>query len=494
MDKKEVLKICVESGFFLDRGMLDYFVSLDDFDLKGVISKLKNFGVKGGILSLDVFEKYKNKLGVFDSGVSDSSNCEVEFEVLKDSGKIEIRDFISYFRYRFEVLRDFLIKRNDINNLTSIRRIGRENGFFSIIGMVYSKRITKNKNLLIEVEDLTGRIIVLINRENKQLFEQGKELLLDDIVCFKCNGSSKMLFVSDIFYPDSCLNREILGSKDEFVAFVSDFHVGSSDFLEGNLMRFISWLNGEVGDSRQKAMALKVKYLVLAGNGVDGVGVYSGQEKFLKIKGILGQYKKLADILGQIRKDVEIIVCPGRHDAVWTGEPQPKVDKKWCSELIDIENLKFVSNPCVLNIDDLKFFIYSGGSIDNFRSLLSKGKDKKINEIIGEILKRRHLAPVYSEMDIIVSKEKDDLILRDVFDVFVLGGQGILDIGSYNNILTISNSCWKKGMKNFGKVDYCKVPIFNLKNREVKVLDFSNGDGVFENEKGLDCCLEGLNG
>jgi DNA polymerase II small subunit len=499
MEKRDVLKLSVENGFFLDRSMLDFFVGLKDDEIIGIVNKLKDFGINEKILTKEVFGKYKSRLGFVFGDSGKKSSIKILKDVKEFSGKVESGDFVSYFRARFEAIKDILIKSGDFGVLSSIRRIGQDSGIFSIVGMVYDKRITKNKNLLLEVEDLTGRVVVLVNRDNKQLFERALGLLLDDIVVFKCSGSSKMLFVSDFFYPDACLDSEKFGNKDEFVAFVSDLHVGSVKFLENNLMRFVSWLNGEVGDKRQKGLAKKVKYLFLVGDNIEGVGVYPGQEKFLKIKGCRGQYKKLALILAQIRKDVEIVMIPGLHDAVWIGEPQAAIKDKWTESLGNLENLKLVSNPSIVEISGLKILAYHGGSLNKF---IEKIENIRVNyghrcpvRVMDEILKRRHLAPVYGEMDIIPNKDFDDLVLGDLPDVFVVGGQHRAQVGNYNNITTISTSCFQERTDFEEKVgnetDPCKIPILNLKSKEIKILDFSDEKIKWEDGRDLVCELKG---
>ena len=265
-DEKEILKFCIKEGFFLDRAMLEFFVGLGKDKVGEVIEEMKSLGVGEKILTLEVFDKYKNRMQDAGCRMQDDAVGKGGVEVLdyisSNSGKIEAGDFVSYFRARFDVLRDILIAKGLGDSFSSIRRIGNTSGVYSVIGMVYSKRITKNKNLLIEIEDLTGRTIVLVNRENRALFERAKSLLLDDVDLFRVSGSSKMLFASDFIYPDASLEKEKFGSKDEYVVFSSDFHVGSKNFLEGNLMRFVSWLNGDVGDDRQRMLAKKVKYLI----------------------------------------------------------------------------------------------------------------------------------------------------------------------------------------------------------------------------------------
>ena len=51
-------------------------------------------------------------------------------------------------------------------------------------------------------------------------------------------------------------------------------------------------------------------------------------------------------------------------------------------------------------------------------------------------------------------------------------------ISYYNNILVISISCWESKTPYQEKMgnnpDFCKVPLFNLKTRNIRILDFEN--------------------
>jgi len=377
------------------------------------------------------------------------------------------------------------LENGNFENLSAIRRVGDKGGVYSIIGMVYSKRMTKNGNLLLEVEDLTGKILVLVNKENSGLFDSARDLMLDDVVAFGVSGTRKMLFANEIVFPECVLEKERFSEVDEYVAFSGDFHVGSSGFLEKNLLRFVAWLNGEVGDERQRAIARKVKYLFLVGDSVDGVGVYPGQDKFLNIKSCEGQYDKVENILRRIRKDVRIVMCPGQHDAVWVGEPQGLIPKRWASGLYQMKNLQMVSNPALVEIGGFKILMYhpvrgSGFGVSGCRPLM---------DCVREMLRRGHLAPTYGVVDYVPNREKDGLVIEEVPDIIVCGGQHRAEVGSCNNILMVAGSCWQaNGVGNISEL--CRVPLFNLKTREVKVLDFSGDEIRWEGSEGLSCKLE----
>ena len=207
----EILQMCVKKGFLLDREMLDLFSGMEIEVVEKIVDVLMGV-VKERVITKAVFDEHVDKFR--DLLVVDSVGEVIEGKGVKllaapsfKSKKIEVRDFVNHFRARFESIKGMLDKK-DLVNLSSIRRVGVNNGVYSIIAMVKSKRVTKNKNLLVEVEDLTGSSVVLINRDKKDLFRVANDLLLDDIVVFRVSGSSEMLFVNDIIYPDIFLDRK----------------------------------------------------------------------------------------------------------------------------------------------------------------------------------------------------------------------------------------------------------------------------------------------
>ena len=97
--------------------------------------------------------------------------------------KLEVKDFVYHFRNRYEDLKDILNEKEELENLVSINKLSNEKQKFSVIGMVYSKKITKNKNILLEIEDLTGKLNVLISSSKEDLLKESEDILtrLEDI-------------------------------------------------------------------------------------------------------------------------------------------------------------------------------------------------------------------------------------------------------------------------------------------------------------------------
>lgn len=399
--------------------------------------------------------------------------------------EISVGDFIKYFRDRYLVLKTCLQER-DLDGLSSIGKLSNQRRMLSIIGMVYNIRVTKNKNLLIELEDMTGRIPIVVHKDKTELFEKARNVVLDEVIAVTGAGSREIIFVNDIIFPNLAKEKKF-SPKEEYVAFTADIHLGSVKFLEQNFLKFIDWLNGKVGSEQQRDLAKKVKYLFIAGDNVDGVGVHPKQEKELNIKDVREQYKLLAEHLGKIRKDVTIIMCAGgKHDAVRQIEPQPKIPKEFAPELHEMENVILTINPSVIRIGQTKNFsgfdvlMYHGDSFDYYGDVVDvlRLNNAKLNPdmIIHFLLKKRHLAPSHTSTTYYPS-EKDYLVLRLVPDIFVSGHIHKSAVSHYNNILTISCSCWQSKtayQEKFGhEPDPCKVPILNLKTGKVSVMDFS---------------------
>tara|TARA_Y100000310_G_C20679319_1_gene814984 strand:- start:1179 stop:2825 length:1647 start_codon:yes stop_codon:yes gene_type:complete len=520
--RKKILKVCMKKGFLLDKEMLEIFSKLDEDSAKEIIEKLSNLKIEERVITKNLFsknfEKIKNvlvdgknktiiekffiNLGYEKTEVSLSNipqNLEEHSEKLEKNElekegflkilsspvfppkKIEVKDFVVHFRSRYELMRKIL-EAKGLEDLSSIRKVGFERENYTIIASILKKRITKNKNLILEVEDMTGSIAVLINQNKKELFEKAENLLVDDIVGFSASGSSEILFANDVIFPEAGLAEKKYGKEDVWVAFSSDLHVGSLMFLEENFLRFIKWLNGKEGDEKQQEIAKKIKYLFLIGDNVDGVGVFPGQDRLLDIKDMKNQYDKLIELLKLIRKDIKIIICPGQHDAVWVGEPQPVIGEEWAPELYNMENVFLVANPALIEVDSgFKILMYHGASmqgiIEEIPEIRLKYGHSSPTRVVKEMLKRRHLAPMHGACDYIPC-EQDPLAIREVPDILITGNEHRSEVSSYNNILLVSGSCWQSITpfeERVGHVpDPCKVPLFNLKTREIKILDFSD--------------------
>ena len=291
----------------------------------------------------------------------EESNVEYDFEILQDTSNKsytsgEIGNLISYFRSRYEKEAEILSKRPELRVYQKIEDISDDQTDLALILMVNEIRTTKKGHKLIEFEDETGTIPILFSKDNTELYNEAEKLVKDEVVgilASKMQGSGNQLAIGNqIIHPG--VPRIPQKEMDFGIVFLSDVHIGSKTFLPEAFERFIMWINGEYGNEEQVRIANDVKYLIIGGDIVDGIGVYPNQEKELEIKDIRQQYDKAASYLGQIRSDIKIIITPGNHDASRVAEPQPAVPVKYAKSLYELNNVEFISNPGYVSLDGIK--------------------------------------------------------------------------------------------------------------------------------------------
>lgn len=403
--------------------------------------------------------------------------------------KVDVQSFVEYYKLRYNYLKKILRSRGNLNDTISINQLKnkRKGDKISIIGLVYSKTITKNKHLLFEIEDITGMMKVICINSKDELYNLAKDVVPDEVIGLRGVIGDGLIFANDIFFPGIPQNEPIKkSSKEEYVAFISDIHFGSNVFLKNDFMKFINWLNGEYGNSEQRKIGKEVKYLFIAGDIVDGVGIYPGQEEDLDIKDISKQYSGFANLLSLIRKDIKIIICPGNHDAVRLAEPQPLFDKNICKELFEMENVILITNPSLVNIGATENFegfdilVYHGYSFDFYVDYLDNVREgggyDNIDYLMKLLLQKRHLAPSHTSTLFLVDPEEDYHIIDKVPDFFITGHIHKLKINQYGKTSLICGSCWQAKTAFQEKMGHDpepgRVPVVNLKTRQTKVMRF----------------------
>lgn len=518
MDSKEILKFCLEKGLLLDRNVFNLFSESKDIEAAKFLiekfsestrqkiiteevlrknredvkrffldlpearrEKLENLKIRLG-LTLEISRVSKEMVrGKEKEEISESPIKVVSVECAKGK-KITVEDFVRHFRSRFNKLRAILQNHSELENLISISKISGSRQKMSLIGIVIEKNITKNKNIILEVEDLTGKIKILINKDKKELYEKAEEIVPDEVLGFVGSGSREIFFANEVVFPEAALPERKHAPYEEYVAFAGDLHFGSKLFMRESFEKFISYLNGEIPNTPE---AKKIRYLFLVGDVISGVGNYPDQEKDLAITDLEEQFIGLAKLLGRIRKDIRIILSPGNHDCMRIMEPQPLFDEKYAWSLYEMGNALLTGNPAYVNLasragfsgfDILTYHGFSFGYYaGNVPSLIKEKAMHAPEKIIKYLLKNRHLAPTHSSTQYF-PLDKDPLLIENIPDILVAAHTHKSAVAYYNNILIISVSSWE-GMTPYeeklgAKPDFCKVPLFNLKTREIRILDF----------------------
>ncbi|MBI2106802.1 metallophosphoesterase [Candidatus Woesearchaeota archaeon] len=495
--QKTVYDFFLSKGFLVSPSFLQCIS--EDFDIDEFYLKLKRYTPVPFVLTDELFlkineekkeftEEKKQEVEIISFDISREPRVVVVKNYTEKNKKKEVMDFVNYYRARYNAIKNILINRQELQNAVSINRILQrtEKDFVALIGIVKEKKISKNGNIILVLEDLTGTISVVINKNKQEFFSLSQDILLDEIIGVSGVNSDKVVFANEIILPEIPINNELKKSDvEEYVVFTSDLHVGSKMFFETNFLKFISWINGEYGSDEHKTLAKKVKYLFIGGDLVEGVGIYPGQEGDLVIKDVYEQYSKLTDYISKIRKDLPIIVIGGNHDALRLSEPQPPIDPKMAPSLYELKNITFVTNPSVVNIGSTELFsgfnvlLYHGGSFpylsENVDSIRRNGRLNRPDLIMKYLLQRRHLSVSHTST-LYVPGDEDFLVIDKVPDFFISGHIHKTILNSYRNVTLAACGCWTGQTDDQARrgivPDPNRIILVNLQTREPKILNF----------------------
>ena len=401
----------------------------------------------------------------------------------------DVGNFVQYYTTRFRSLEKILRQRQDFGAVTSISRIKakRDKEHVVAIGMVNSISVTKNGNISLVVEDLTGSIKVILNKNKPELFSFAKTLVADDVIGIMGVCGQDVIFCNTLYLPDVPIGKEQKKCPQEiYAAVLSDIHVGSRYFLETEFSRFIRWISGEVGSDEQRDIAHKTRYIFVVGDLVDGVGIYPNQEQELSIPDIYDQYAKTAEFFSKIPRDKCLIIAPGNHDAVRLSEPQPPLYKDISAPLWALPNAVMVSNPSIVTIAKEEGFsgfdvlMYHGYSYDYYISNVSilreTGGYDHVDTTMKYLLQHRHLAPTHGSSLFVPHPSLDPMVISQIPDFFLSGHVHKCVVSSYRNVGLIAGSCFQAKTAFQEKVGHnpepCRIPLVNLKTRETKILRF----------------------
>ena len=184
-------------------------------------------------------------------------------------------------------------------------------------------------------------------------------LLMDQFAMFKIvpakNGG---FFAKEILLPDIPEHTTNRSKTETYAVFLSDLHVGSKYFMEQELQDLIGWI------SSADPIARKIRFIVIGGDLIEGVGVFPNQEKTLNQFTTESQLKKSFEVLDKIPKHIKVFLISGNHDAGRKALPQPAIPKMYNSELWDRENFFMLGNPSLVSLNGVKVLMYHGQSID----------------------------------------------------------------------------------------------------------------------------------
>ena len=355
----------------------------------------------------------------------------------QSTGTGEYEDFVTVFRDRYDRLGETLRARVNHRPAEAIQSMpgGSE---ASMVGMVSDIRSTASGHWLVELEDRTGTFPCLVMKD-RDIAAVVEELLCDEVIAVEGTlaDDAGILFVDSMHFPDVPRTYSP-NTADRHVqaALISDVHVGSQEFMADAWHRFADWLHTPEAEN--------VEYLLVAGDMVEGVGVYPDQDEELDIVDIYEQYERFSEYLKEVPGDMEIVMIPGNHDAVRLAEPQPAFDGE-LRDMMSAHDARFTGNPSTVTIEGVSVLMYHGVSLDEVIAELPEDRASydEPHKAMYQLLKKRHVAPQYGGHLRLAPEEKDYLTIDSVPDVFHTGHVHKLGVGKYHNVLSINSGCWQ---------------------------------------------------
>jgi len=413
-----------------------------------------------------------------------AKQIEAEINIIEDpTGKLSsngtIEDYVSYFQDRFKRIERLLRQRIDAKAATTVSEALKApaKAKLKIICMISEKRESK-RNVILVVEDLKASATILVtNKARKEVYRRAQRLLPDQVVCIAVVKTKNSLFIAEeIIFPEVGSKPRHKAPEPVYAVLTSDMHVGSMKFQREPFERFVSWLNGKYGNSKMKEIAGHVKYLLIAGDVVDGVGVYPNQMKELVLKDVHKQYDLASKLLEGVPDYIEIIVSPGNHDAPRKALPQPAIRGDFLKEMRETGKIRSLGNPSRVGLHGVEVLMYHGRSLDDIIAAVPSLNHQHPENAMKFLLQSRHLSPLYGGKTMLSPENRDFLVIEQVPEIFHAGHIHVLGCCNYRGVLVINSGGWQEQtgyMEKLGLIPTPgKVPIVNLQTLETNIVSF----------------------
>jgi len=272
-----------------------------------------------------------------------------------------------------------------------------------------------------------------------ELQKTADTLMSDQFVMLRIGmGKNSGFIIKDLILPDLPDQASNKSETDAYAVFLSDLHIGSKYFMEEEFSDFVLWL------SSPDPVARKIRFVLIGGDIVDGVGIYPNQNKELVCQTIEEQLDKVVSLLDKIPKNVQIIIMPGNHDPGRRALPQPAIPEKYNSALWERENVVMVGNPAMISLNGVKVLMFHGQSIDDIVKTTPGMKYDEPTNVMKHLLKARHLSPIYGSQTPIAPEMEDLMVIEDIPDIFHVGHVHKAQLDMYKGILLVNSGSWQK--------------------------------------------------
>ena len=438
--KKELsfaLNYALNKGFQIHPDAFKILENVDVKKLEKIIKEIVREKTKQKLfqISQDDLETYL--------GIKDDPTLQSEVKVISDpTSKITtgegVKGYNALFSSRFNKLKRIISDRPEskmLKSMASVKTTKSEDDMY-VCGLVTTRSTERNITKLI-LEDPSGSFEGIVF--DNELQKTAGTLLIDQFVMARVSfGKNSGLIIKDLILPDIPDQARNKSETEAYAVFLSDLHIGSKYFMEEEFSDFVSWL------SSPDPVARKVRFVLIGGDMLDGVGIYPNQNKELVCQTIQEQLKKAEDLIDRIPKNIKIVIMPGNHDPGRRALPQPAIPKKYNSGLWERENVIMVGNPAVVLLNGVKVTMFHGQSIDDIvKTTPGLSYDKPTN-VMKHLLRARHLSPIYGSQTPIAPEMEDLLVIEDVPDIFHVGHVHRAQLDMYKGILLVNSGSWQK--------------------------------------------------
>jgi DNA polymerase II small subunit len=416
--------------------------------------------------------------------VLESSPITPDVEIVQDpSSSVQptgVEGFSLLFKSRYEKLVKILMERPEGRQLTKIAKAGDGKGNIRVAGLVFSKRPMKNGGIEFTLDDDTGSASILaLGEEAKKAVS---EVALDQCVMVDADLAQGRMVAKRVLQPDVPSKVVSTSKKTVYAVFLSDLHIGSNKFMDAAFNRFLEWLSGRGGMEEDEEIVRRLKYIVIGGDVVDGVGVFPNQEYELEERDVYKQYAMVSEKLKLIPEHLQMFVIPGNHDATRQALPQPMIPRKYAESLYSLPNVRMLGDPCLFKLHGVSILTYHGRSLDDILATTPGLSYERPQEAMKVLLRARHLAPIFGLRTPISPEVEDHLVISEVPDIFHAGHVHTVGQENYKSTLILNSGTWQAQTGYQANLGISPrpgvVPIVNLATVEVSWKEFLTSQSI----------------
>jgi DNA polymerase II small subunit len=440
MMKKELtiaLNYALNKGFQIHPDAFKFLENIDVRKLEKIIKEIVREKTKQKLFQInqDDLEVY---LGIKEDQTLQNDHKIIFDPTLKITTGEGVKGYNALFSSRFNKLKRIISDRPEsrmLKSIASIKTVKSDDDMY-VCGLVTTRSTERNITKLV-LEDPSGSFEGIVF--DVELQKTAGSLLSDQFIMARIGfGKNAGYIIKDLISPDIPDQASNRSETETYAVFLSDLHIGSKYFMEDEFSEFVSWL------SSPDPIARKIRFVLICGDLVDGVGIYPNQDKELVCQTIEEQLKKVESLLNRIPNYIKIFIMPGNHDPGRRALPQPAIPKKYNLGLWEKENVFMVGNPAVISLNGVKVMMFHGQSIDDIvKTTPGLSYDKPTN-VMKHLLRARHLSPIYGSQTPIAPEMEDLMVIDEIPDIFHVGHVHRAELDMYKGILLLNSGSWQK--------------------------------------------------